>query len=76
MDPHPGIHSRHLGPSRVSTTSTATGGFARDGEVLVREKRRQHALEKAGFTVIRLLWRDVVDAQCLRLALAAQGLLI
>jgi very-short-patch-repair endonuclease len=44
--------------------------------VLVREKRRQHALEKAGFTVIRLLWRDVVDAQCLRLALAAQGLLI
>ncbi|WP_029090270.1 hypothetical protein [Brevibacterium album] len=58
----------------VKYRAESAGGFARDGEVLVREKLRQQAIENAGCKVIRLLWRDVVDAQRLRLALAAQGL--
>ncbi len=58
----------------VKYIDAARGGFAR-GDELLQEKRRQYSLERLGYRVIRVMWRDLLDPARFRRLLEAAGVM-
>lgn len=59
----------------VKYLSTADGGFNGEGDQLLREKEREHQLHRLGYTVVRIMWNDLLGLDRLRARLKALGIL-
>lgn len=59
----------------VKYRNSEYGGFNDDGDQLLREKNREHQLHRLGYTVVRIMWRDLGNISRLRERLRALGLL-